>query len=205
MFENRNASARTVLGSCTDVPQSRTPGHPAHPPSARPFRTGRAGRRRGAAVRRRPDVRGLQALGGPAGAPVGADRGDGRRPRRAHAGAPSARWSATTSSTTSTSSTSRPTCPTRSTSGCGACVEALADDAVPRRTLAQLGTGVVDLLTLPSYGNYRHTYAEMLAAHDELIAAAGDRMTVLHLGGTLDDEVTRPVPGPGRQHHPLGE
>jgi hypothetical protein len=34
---------------------------------------------------------------------------------------------------------------------------------------------VVDLLTLPSYGNYRHTYAEMLAHHDELIAAAGDR------------------------------
>ena len=28
----------------------------------------------------------------------------------------------------------------------------------------------------------------MLAAHDELIPAAGDRVTVLHLGGALDDE-----------------
>ena len=69
-------------------------------------------------------------------------------------------------------------------------VEALTEDASRARTVAQLRSGVVDLLTLPSYGNYRHTYAEMLAAHDELIAAAGDRMTVLHLGGPLDDEVT---------------
>ncbi|KOG38094.1 TerD family protein [Streptomyces decoyicus] len=69
-------------------------------------------------------------------------------------------------------------------------VEALAEDASRERTVSQLRSGVVDLLTLPSYGNYRHTYAEMLAAHDELIAAAGDRMAVLHLGGPLDDEVT---------------
>ena len=68
--------------------------------------------------------------------------------------------------------------------------EALADDASRDGTLAQLRTGTVDLLTLPSYGRYQHTYAEMLAAHDELIAAAGDRVTVLHLGGTPDDEVT---------------
>ncbi|TPQ21640.1 TerD family protein [Streptomyces sporangiiformans] len=68
--------------------------------------------------------------------------------------------------------------------------EALTDDASRAGTLAQLRSGVLDLLTLPSYGNYRHTYAEMLAAHDELIAAAGDRMTVLHAGGDLDDEVT---------------
>ncbi|MFD9561738.1 hypothetical protein [Streptomyces sp. NPDC059994] len=68
--------------------------------------------------------------------------------------------------------------------------EALADDASREGTLAQLRTGVLDLLTLPSYGTYQHTYAQMLAAHDELIAAAGDRLTVLHLGGTPNDEVT---------------
>ncbi|MET9663047.1 TerD family protein [Streptomyces sp. NPDC006510] len=72
----------------------------------------------------------------------------------------------------------------------GCVAEALADYASRDRTVAQLSSGVLDLLTLPSYGNYRHTYAEMLAAHDELIAAAGDRMTVLHLGGALEDEVT---------------
>ncbi|MFJ4782014.1 hypothetical protein [Streptomyces sp. NPDC088794] len=68
--------------------------------------------------------------------------------------------------------------------------DALADDASRDRTLAQLESGVVNLLTLPSYGTYQHTYAEMLGHHDELIAAAGDRLTVLHLGGTADDEVT---------------
>lgn len=68
--------------------------------------------------------------------------------------------------------------------------EALADDSTRESTLEQLSTGVVNLLTLPSYGNYRHTYAEMLTHHDELIAVAGDRMTVLHLGGAPDDELT---------------
>ncbi|MFF8596828.1 hypothetical protein ACF061_36515 [Streptomyces sp. NPDC015220] len=68
--------------------------------------------------------------------------------------------------------------------------EALADDRTRPSALEQLSSGVVDLLTLPSYGDYRHTYAEMLAHHDELIAAAGDRMTVLHLGGSPDEELT---------------
>ncbi|WP_345653328.1 TerD family protein [Streptomyces siamensis] len=68
--------------------------------------------------------------------------------------------------------------------------EALDDDTSRAGTLAQLRDGVLNLLTLPSYGTYRHTYEEMLAAHDELIAAAGDRVTVLHLGDGLDDEVT---------------
>ncbi|MGY3684644.1 TerD family protein [Streptomyces sp. TE33382] len=83
--------------------------------------------------------------------------------------------------------------------------EALADEASRESTLAQLGTGVLDLLTLPSYGNYRHTYAEMLAAHDELIAAAGDRMTVLHLGGSPDDEVTALYLALAGSTTPLGE
>ncbi|WP_329453559.1 hypothetical protein OG894_44280 (plasmid) [Streptomyces sp. NBC_01724] len=83
--------------------------------------------------------------------------------------------------------------------------QALADDASREGTLAQLGTGVVDLLTLPSYGNYQHTYAEMLAAHDELIAAAGDRTTVLHLGGAPDDEVTALYLALAGSTTPLGE
>ncbi|WP_328869506.1 hypothetical protein OHT76_04970 [Streptomyces sp. NBC_00287] len=68
-------------------------------------------------------------------------------------------------------------------------VQALADESVRPEILAQLSSGVVNLLTLPSYGRYQHSYAEMLAAHDELIAAGGDRVTVLHLGGELSDEV----------------
>ncbi|MFC8428386.1 hypothetical protein [Streptomyces sp. NPDC057253] len=68
--------------------------------------------------------------------------------------------------------------------------EALEDRKARPGIIAQLRTGVINLLTLPSYGNYRHTYDEMLAAHDELTAAVGDRLTVLHLGGPLGDEVT---------------
>jgi hypothetical protein len=68
--------------------------------------------------------------------------------------------------------------------------EAIEDDSTRAGTLEQLSGGVVNLLTLPSYGRYQHTYAEMLAAHDELIAAAGDRLTVLHQGDAADDEVT---------------
>ncbi|MGY6020020.1 hypothetical protein [Streptomyces spinosirectus] len=83
--------------------------------------------------------------------------------------------------------------------------EALADDEARPGTLAQLESGVVDLLTLPSYGNYRHTYAEMLAAHDELIAAAGDRTTVLHLGGKAEDEIGALYLALAGSATPLGE
>ncbi|MEU4836045.1 hypothetical protein [Streptosporangium sp. NPDC023615] len=46
----------------------------------------------------------------------------------------------------------------------------------------------IDLLALPGYGRYRHTYADLLAAHAELIPLAGDRVTVLELGGGLEAE-----------------
>ncbi|MFD6967047.1 hypothetical protein [Streptomyces sp. NPDC059949] len=83
--------------------------------------------------------------------------------------------------------------------------DALADDASHESVLCRLRTGVIDLLTLPSYGNYQHTYDEMLAAHDELIAAAGDRMTVLHLGAAPDDEITALYLALAGSTTPLGE
>lgn len=53
---------------------------------------------------------------------------------------------------------------------------------------AVLDIGGLDLLALPGYGAYQHSYADMLAAHDEFVPVAGDRVTVLHLGGSLDEE-----------------
>lgn len=82
---------------------------------------------------------------------------------------------------------------------------ALADDATRASTLEQLSDGVVNLLTLPSYGRYQHTYTEMLGHHDELIAAAGDRMTVLHLGGDAEAEVTALYLALAGGGTPLGE
>ncbi|MFD4315107.1 hypothetical protein [Streptomyces sp. NPDC058548] len=87
-----------------------------------------------------------------------------------------------------------------------ACVaDALADGATRARTVEQLSAGVLDLLTLPSYGRYQHTYEEMLAVHDELIAAAGDRLTVLHLGADADTEVTALYLALAGSTTPLGE
>ncbi|WP_254047549.1 hypothetical protein, partial [Streptomyces aureus] len=82
---------------------------------------------------------------------------------------------------------------------------ALADGDTRARTVEQLSAGVLDLLTLPSYGRYQHTYEEMLAVHDELIAAAGDRLTVLHLGADADTEVTALYLALAGGTTPLGE
>ncbi|MBM7085675.1 hypothetical protein [Micromonospora humidisoli] len=51
--------------------------------------------------------------------------------------------------------------------------------------------GGVNLLDLPAYGIYQHTYAQLLAAHDTLVTAAGDRLTVLHLGDAPEVEAAR--------------
>ncbi|AZQ40256.1 hypothetical protein EJ357_05500 [Streptomyces cyaneochromogenes] len=83
--------------------------------------------------------------------------------------------------------------------------EALADDATRESVLEQLSDGVVDLLTLPSYGRYQHSYTEMLGHHEELIAAAGDRMTVLHAGGDAGAEVTALYLALAGSSTPLGE
>ncbi|MFJ6904409.1 TerD family protein [Streptomyces griseoluteus] len=67
--------------------------------------------------------------------------------------------------------------------------DALGDKTSLGRVRAQVTHSAVDLLSLPAYGRYQHTYEEMLAAQDELVASAGDRITVLHLGRDLDDEL----------------
>jgi hypothetical protein len=63
---------------------------------------------------------------------------------------------------------------------------ALVDDASHDRPT--LLAGGINLLALPGYGTYQHTYAEMLAAHEEFLPTVSDRVTVLHLGGDLDTE-----------------
>ncbi|MER5967036.1 hypothetical protein [Streptomyces sp. NPDC002057] len=71
--------------------------------------------------------------------------------------------------------------------------------------LRRLRTGLLDLLSLPSYGRYPHTYEEMIAGHDELIAAAGDRLTVLHPGGDAEEEVAALYRALAGSTTPLGE
>ncbi|MFE7841729.1 TerD family protein [Streptomyces sp. NPDC057474] len=83
--------------------------------------------------------------------------------------------------------------------------KALGDEKSRENVLTQLANGVLDLLSLPTYGRYQHTYEEMLAAQDELIASAGDRVTVLHLGRDLDDELTGLYLSLAGSTTPLGE
>jgi hypothetical protein len=52
------------------------------------------------------------------------------------------------------------------------------------------GVFALNLLSLPGYGRYQHTFGEMLARHDELIPALSDRVTLLHPGGSLADEAS---------------
>jgi hypothetical protein len=70
------------------------------------------------------------------------------------------------------------------------------------------GKGVIfrgNLLDLVKYGRVQHTYEQMLAAHDELIASVKDRVTVLHLGGTLQEETVRLYLELAASAIPLGE
>lgn len=50
------------------------------------------------------------------------------------------------------------------------------------------GLFVLDLLSLPGYGTYQHTYAEMLEHHQAFEALVSDRLTVIHLGKSADAE-----------------
>ncbi|OBQ49915.1 hypothetical protein A4U61_25110 [Streptomyces sp. H-KF8] len=83
--------------------------------------------------------------------------------------------------------------------------KALGDDTARESVLTQLARGTLNLLSLPAYGRYQHTYEEMLATQDELIASAGDRVTVLHLGRGLDDELTDLYLALAGSTTPLGE
>ncbi|MGW1469513.1 hypothetical protein ACWCPT_34830 [Streptomyces sp. NPDC002308] len=83
--------------------------------------------------------------------------------------------------------------------------QALGDDTSRQNVLTQLAQGMLNLLSLPAYGRYQHTYEEMLAAQDALIASAGDRVTVLHLGRDLEDEVTDLYLALAGSTTPLGE
>ncbi|WP_218136199.1 hypothetical protein [Nonomuraea jiangxiensis] len=62
--------------------------------------------------------------------------------------------------------------------------EALLDPVAATR----VQPATLNLLALPGYGRYQHTYADLLAAHAELIPLAGDRVSVLELGGSLESE-----------------
>ncbi|MEU8119146.1 hypothetical protein AB0C21_10610 [Spirillospora sp. NPDC049024] len=83
--------------------------------------------------------------------------------------------------------------------------ETMQDADLAPAARESLRGGVLDLLTLKGYGRYQHTYEEMLAAQDELVAAASDRVTVLHLGRGLEEEAAELYLRLAESTTPLGE
>ncbi|TDC66109.1 hypothetical protein E1200_17310 [Actinomadura sp. GC306] len=81
----------------------------------------------------------------------------------------------------------------------------LLDPVAESAARESLSKGTLNLLSLSGYGVYRHTYEDMLAVHDELITAAGDRVTVLHLGHGLAAEGERLYLRLAGSTTPLGE
>ncbi|MDA0564475.1 TerD family protein [Streptomonospora sp. S1-112] len=79
-----------------------------------------------------------------------------------------------------------------------------AEDGHPGADPAPRPDGV-NLLGLPAYGRYQHTYADLLLRHDDLVASAKDRVTVLHLGGPLPEEAHRHYLRLAASPVPLGE
>ncbi|WP_280426801.1 hypothetical protein [Nocardia carnea] len=70
-------------------------------------------------------------------------------------------------------------------------LRALADLAAADQVSADTLLGTLNLLSLPGYGRYQHSYREMLENHHQFIESASDRLTVLHPGGTSAEEATR--------------
>lgn len=67
--------------------------------------------------------------------------------------------------------------------------DALLDPDSASKIAAQLQIGVINLLDLPKYGKYLHSYEDMIADHEKFIPSVKDRITILHLGKSLPEEV----------------
>jgi hypothetical protein len=61
-------------------------------------------------------------------------------------------------------------------------------DVTIRAGLTPDGQVVLDLLSLPGYGSYQHTYAEMIGHHQAFETLVGDKLTVIGRGLGVDIE-----------------
>jgi hypothetical protein len=74
----------------------------------------------------------------------------------------------------------------------GDCIrDALFNPDTASKIALQLSEGVVNLLDLPKYGKYLHSYEEMVEAHELFMPHIIDRITVLHLGEVLGKEAVK--------------
>jgi stress response protein SCP2 len=64
-------------------------------------------------------------------------------------------------------------------------VDALSNSESAKNVIVSLSFGRINLLDLPKYGNYLHTYEDMVAVHEAFTGCTCDKTKVLQLGGTL--------------------
>jgi stress response protein SCP2 len=69
-------------------------------------------------------------------------------------------------------------------------MDALSNVESAGKVLVQLQTGVINLLDLPKYGKYQHSYEDLITAHEQFIPLMKDHITILHLGKTIAQEIT---------------
>jgi len=65
--------------------------------------------------------------------------------------------------------------------------DALQDPDAAMKVMVSMAFGYINLLDLPKYGRYQHSYEEMVAVHKQFLPSIKDRVTILHKG---QDELT---------------
>lgn len=68
-------------------------------------------------------------------------------------------------------------------------IDALLNTESSQKILEQLQIGTINLLDLPKYGKYQHSYEDLMAAHEQFIPLMKKDYTILHLGKSLKDEI----------------
>lgn len=66
--------------------------------------------------------------------------------------------------------------------------DALADPKSAADIKLSISFGIINLLELPKYGKYLHTYKDMVAVHEAFIGNAGKNIKVLQLGERIEEE-----------------
>lgn len=84
-------------------------------------------------------------------------------------------------------------------------VDALLTPDSAGKIAFQLQTGIINLLDLPKYGKYQHSYEDMIEAHEQFIPSVKDRITILHLGKSLIDETVALYHSMAESNIPLNE
>ncbi len=69
--------------------------------------------------------------------------------------------------------------------------DALFNPDTASKIALQLSHGTVNLLDLPKYGKYLHSYEEMVDAHEQFMPHIKDHITILHLGESLAKEALK--------------